>query len=98
MYRDELIKINKEDLIFIVGEEYDELVFIAKFNSFCRNCMGRFEVEMVDYKIYINHLNDIVFKGKCKTCKKKLIRIIELGENSKYFMKTAYIKEKRSKT
>ena len=38
--------------------------------------------ELVDYKSYINNLNDVILKGRCNVCKTIAVRYIETGERS----------------
>ena len=95
MREEGLIKITIEDLKYIVEEEYEVLERMARFNSFCGNCYGKREVEMIDFELYLNRLNDVIFEGKCKGCSKSIARYIEIGENPMYYMKTKHIKNKK---
>ncbi|MCP3929544.1 MAG: hypothetical protein GY705_10625 [Bacteroidetes bacterium] len=89
--------ITSEDLKFIVEEEYDEIVNLAKTNSFCRNCRGNAKVEMINYSLTLNDLNDVIFQGECKSCGGNIARYIEIGEQNKYRERTETIKKKAKK-
>ncbi|MBL4862826.1 MAG: hypothetical protein JKY09_07415 [Crocinitomicaceae bacterium] len=51
-------------------------------NIFCPNCKNPELKKLVDYKIYIDELNDTILKGKCAGCSELAIRYIETGENT----------------
>ncbi len=89
------ILISEEDLKFIVVDEYDKIVNLAKYNSFCSKCYGKKTVEMIDYKLTINELNDVIFQGKCKSCQGKIARYVEIGENPKFRIRTEIIKNSK---
>lgn len=89
------IPISEDDLKFIVEDEYDEILDLAKNNSFCSNCYGKNEVEMIECTLILNDLNDLIFQGKCKSCKGRIARYVEIGEQAKFLMKTKIIKESK---
>ena len=97
MLKDELVKITEEDLRFIVGENFAIIEDTAKHNSFCPNCIDKSEFEMIRYSIYLNELNDVIFKGSCNSCEGDLNRYIEIGEDRDLLMKSKYVKSKRKK-
>lgn len=81
--KDELISITMDDLQFIMGSSYIHFDKIIK-NTFCSSCgekTGNHITEITDYKIFLNNLNDIVLKGKCKKCNNPVGRYITTGEN-----------------
>ena len=51
---------------------------------------------MIDFKIILNDLNDVVFQGKCKSCNGKIARYIEIGEQRRFRMRTEIIKESKT--
>ncbi len=95
MKREIEIPISEEDLKFIVEDEFDQIVDLAKHNSFCSNCYGKNEVEMIEYSLILNDLNDVVFQGKCKSCNGRIARYVEIGEQAKFRMRTELIKESK---
>jgi hypothetical protein len=90
------IPISENDLRFIVEDEFDQIVDLARNNSFCSRCHGKNKVEMVDYTLTLNDLNDVIFQGKCKSCKGKIARYVEIGGQMKFRMRTDIIKESKT--
>jgi len=88
--------ISEDDLKFIVEDEFDQIVDLARNNSFCSRCHGKNKVEMIDYKLMLNDLNDVIFQGKCKSCNGKIARYVEIGEQMKFQMRTEIIKESKT--
>ncbi len=95
MRKETTISINEEDLKFIVQEEFEQIVDLAKHNSYCRNCFQKNKVEMINYSLALNDLNDVIFQGTCKTCGSNIARYVEIGEQPKFRMRTEIIKAKR---
>lgn len=66
MKNNKQLKITEKDLKFIYGNDYD--FFQSKILSNC-HCLGCFESKygstVVNYKIFLNDLNDIILKGFC---------------------------------
>ena len=89
------IRITEEDLKFIVRDEFDQIVDLARNNSFCSKCYGKNKIEMIDYSLVLNDLNDVIFQGKCKSCNGKIARYIEIGEQVKFQMRIEIIKESK---
>ncbi len=90
------VQITEDDLKFIVEDEFDQIVDLARKNSFCSRCHGKNKVEMIDYKLILNDLNDVIFQGKCKSCNSKIARYVEIGEQMKFQMRTEIIKESKT--
>ena len=90
------IPISENDLRFIVEDEFDQIVDLARNNSFCSRCHGKNKVEMVDYTLILNDLNDVIFQGKCKSCNGRIARYVEIGEQVKFRMRTEIIKESKT--
>ncbi len=80
MPRSSEIEISLKDLKFIVEEEFEQILAIARFNFLCRNCRDSESREMVNYKIHLTRLYDVVFTGICKSCGGKVYRYLEIGE------------------
>jgi hypothetical protein len=91
------IPISEEDLKFIIEDEFQQIVDLAKYYSFCSSCDGKNKIEMVDYKLMLNDLDDIVFQGKCKTCSGRMTRYIETGEQARFQMRIQIVKESKVK-
>lgn len=87
------LTITEQDLKFITADEFETIMDIAKHNSYCSKCYkAKRAIEMVDYTISLNHLNDVVFRGKCKTCQKPIVRVIEIGERMEFLLRTEMIR------
>lgn len=96
MRKEREISITEEDLKFIVEDEFDDIVDLARTNSFCSRCFRKkVEVEMIDYELFLNDLNDVIFQGKCKSCEGRIARYVEIGEQEKFRMRTEIIKESK---
>lgn len=95
MRKEKEIPITEEDLQYIVADEFEQIVDLARYNSFCSRCFGKHPVEMVDYHLYLNYLNDVIFKGKCKSCEGDIARYVEIGEQEKFQKRTAVVKERK---
>lgn len=66
----------------IWGNDWDFFVEKIIPNCFCHTCSD--EVTIVDYKIVVNDLNDIILMGKCAICGNPVNRYTETGENEDY--------------
>ncbi|MEN0050084.1 MAG: hypothetical protein AAF806_23675 [Bacteroidota bacterium] len=95
MRREHEIPISEQDLKFIVRDEFEETVDLARYNSYCSTCYGKDEVEMIEYTLSLNDLNDVIFRGKCKSCNGKIVRYVEIGELAKFRMRTEIIRESK---
>lgn len=60
------------------GQSYAEDIEIALNSIFC-DC-GVENKHLIDYKSYLNDLNDVALKGWCSSCKTIAARYIETGE------------------
>lgn len=89
-----MVKISESDLKFILEDEFEEIYDLAKNNSFCMTCVGDNEYEMNVEEIHLDRLNDVIFHGKCSNCSGRMARLVEIGEQKQYFIKTKYIKDK----
>ena len=63
-------KITEEDLKFIYGKDYKLFQDKILPNCFCGFCVknGSHTVKIVNYEIFLNHLNDIELQGFCANC------------------------------
>lgn len=62
------IEITEEDLKLIHGDDYK--LFREKIipNCNCTKCNSHFRSTIVNYKIFLNDLKDIILKGFCAKC------------------------------
>ncbi len=75
------IELSKKQLKAVMGSDWQ--VFTEKLlnNCHCPCTGGGYDVTIVDYRIFLNDLNDVILRGKCKGCGKELNRYLETGEN-----------------
>lgn len=72
------IEIGPLQLQLILGETWKEKIQLYSQSFFC-DCNTR-NRELVNYKSYINDLNDVILKGWCSACKTIATNYIETGE------------------
>lgn len=78
------IKITKEELINIYGDDYHFFEEKIIPNCFCSNCKSPYNSTIVNYEIFLHSTNDIVLKGFCKKCGNSVNRYLEMSEVEKY--------------
>jgi hypothetical protein len=71
------IELNEWSFRIVMGDSWDFLDRILH-NIFC-TC-GAENKELIDYKVYLNNINDIILRGKCSGCNTIASRYIETGE------------------
>ena len=78
------IEIYEDDLRMIYGNDYK--LFKEKIipNCYCKNCNSHYQSIIVNYKIFLNDLNDIILKGFCEKCGSLVNRYVETGEVEEY--------------
>ncbi len=78
------IEISEEDLKIIHGNDYE--LFRQKIipNCYCVKCNSHYQSTIVNYKIFLNDLNDIILKGFCEICGRPVNRYVETGEVEEY--------------
>ncbi len=64
-------------------------------NFFC-SCFAQNKI-IIDKKIYLNKLNDIIVKGSCSECNKNVARYIETGETEENFKVATRIRQMKNK-
>ena len=89
------VSITEDELMLIVEDEFDQIIGLAKYNSFCSNCYGRTKIEMIEYDLSLNELNDVVFRGKCKSCGKNIVRYVGIGENTRFRNRAEILKRNK---
>ena len=85
------IEISMEDVRLIMGEKVRQLPKIIN-SSFCLQCRGPVSSMTVN-KIWLNHLGDIIFEGRCNTCSSPVNRYVEVGENPDSYDQAMAIRE-----
>ena len=72
------IELNDWEFQLVMGEAWENRNLLIN-NFFC-DCKAS-DRRLIDYKVYLTKLNDIVLKGKCSSCNTIAARYIETGEN-----------------
>ena len=86
MYKRKDFKITQEQLEYILGDEWKFFKTKILNNCLCYNCKNdKGNSTIVNYEIYINYLNDTIFKGFCKKCNNPIARYTETGEDAKMY-------------
>ena len=78
-------QITKTQLRIILGKDWKYFEEKILSNCLCGKC--HCIVRMVDYKIFLNDLCDIIFKGTCVICGARVNRYVEVGENEIFVKK-----------
>ena len=87
------IEIGIDDVEFIMGEGYETGFKIMVNSVWCSNCKNHYKGSIVNYKIFLNHLGDIILRGQCNTCKEDVGRYIETGENKDNLERAMHLRE-----
>lgn len=91
------IEITLKDVEFIMGDNFKHFPELER-NAFCPRCggsLGNNVTEIIDYKIFLNELNDIILEGKCKKCGEPVSRYIETGEDEEANERAESIKKNK---
>jgi len=82
MKRKAKTEITDQQLIEIIGEDWKDFQKILN-NCYCSSCRDNYLTTIIDYKVFVDDLKDVVLKGKCKKCGGPVNRHIETGEEPK---------------
>ena len=88
-------EISREQLVIIIGEDWIKFQNLLNY-CLCTTCKK--SVAIVDYKIFLNSMNDIILKGECVECNTPVNRYIETGENLKYIERIKNIRQCQART
>lgn len=72
------VEIGPFQLRLMFGDRYEEDICVFTHSFFC-DC-GVENKKLIDYKSYINNLNDVILRGRCSSCMEIATRYIETGE------------------
>lgn len=72
------IELNDFELRLVLDESWQHIDLFLK-SIFC-TCTAE-NKKLVDYKAYLNNLNDVVLKGNCNGCMNIAARYLETGDN-----------------
>lgn len=72
------VELNQWEFRLVMGESWQHRdLFIENFACDCNSP----DKKLIDFKVYVNDLNDLVLRGKCSGCNTIAARYIETGEN-----------------
>jgi transcription initiation factor IIE alpha subunit len=75
----------------ILGKDWDSFMEKIIPNCLCPTCNK--VVTIVDFKIVVNDLNDVILKGSCAGCGDPVNRYMETGENEEYVRRIKRVKK-----
>lgn len=90
-------ELDEKDFRSIFGSEWSTFEKKIITNCYCGNCVSDYNSTIIDYKILLNDLNDLILHGKCADCGKPIGRYVETGENEEYTEIIEAIKKRYSK-
>ena len=80
------IEINIFQLNILLDERQKDIYqMVIVTNVFCMNCSGICEQGIKISNIFLNELNDILIKATCNKCGNDVARILEFGEDKKFY-------------
>lgn len=79
MSNDNFIRIDEEDVAFIMGKCYRYFQAIIN-GAYCNTCKTAHHSRITNYVIYLDACNDIIIDGSCDKCASSVHRCIETGE------------------
>src|SRR5680860_744428 len=88
---DDGVEIGPFQLNLMFGSSYEEDIDLAVNSIFC-DWMAE-NKRLVNYKSYINDLNDVILEGWCSSCNTIAARYIETGERKGIEKVTAKIRK-----
>ena len=76
------IELNQWEFQLVMGKAWEDRdIFIE---SIACDCKAQ-NKKLIDFKVYLTNLNDLVLKGKCSGCGTIAARYIETGEDRESF-------------
>lgn len=84
MKRKPEIEISEEDVEILLDNEYRHFKDITRSQVHCAKCSEGYTVGIVNYRIFLNKLNDIVLRGSCSNCGHPVNRYLEFGEDKEF--------------
>ena len=80
---DDKFEIALKDVKFIMGDVFENHFTRILSSCFCRQCektFGNNVTEIIDYKIFLNDLNDVVLQGNAENAKVLFLGILKQGK------------------
>lgn len=79
------IRISLQDLKTILGEDFHIFETETVSNCWCYKCNANNEKsKIVNFRVFLNDLDDIVLRGFCRQCGSRVDRYVETSEIRKY--------------
>ena len=91
------MKITKEQLKYILGDDWGFFEEKILTNYFCGNCRDERTTTIVNWQASLDGLNDIILKGRCAKCGGSVCRVSETGENEEYTERIEEVKKQLKK-
>ena len=87
------IEISLEDIELIMG---DSFTFFPQLldNCFCTKCEDH-QTTIINYRAYLNNLQDIYLQGECAKCGQAVGRYIETGESKESVEAANHIRKRQ---
>ena len=86
------LELNEWEFRLLMGEAWEHRQLFLD-SIFCL-CASE-EKTLVEFKIYLNTLNDLVLRGKCSACGELAARYIEIGEDPEKFKAGEHLRNAR---
>ena len=88
------IEINSFQLNVLLDERQKEIYkMVTDTNVFCMTCSGVCEEGIKIANVFLNELNDILVKATCNKCSSNVARILEFGEDKKFYNKAVKLRK-----
>ncbi len=89
------LQITEKEVKFIYADDYEFFQNKILSNCYCLTCKPKkYNSKIVNYQIFINHLNDVILRGFCSECGSRLNRYLETGEVVNYVQRIKKVKQK----
>ena len=89
------ILITIADVKALMGDKFQFFEKITSSNIFCMNCT-KGTVGMIIQEVYLSNLNDIIARGTCKECGGGVARVLETGDDPKFYEKAMAVRKARN--
>jgi len=89
------IEIDLDDIKMIMQNDFVHFSKILE-NCFCAKC-PKSVTTIINYKAYLNDLDDIILRGNCITCGHEVARYIETGEQLDSAKRAKQIRNNKNK-
>ena len=74
------ISLTRLDLVQMLEGRYHQVRAVAMEQAYCRNCGPR-QMAKGENELWVNHLGDVIWDGRCTHCRGPVTRYLEVGED-----------------